>query len=95
MEVDYYSKYLKYKNKYLKLKGQLGAAVTKKTKKEKNECYKHGHAYCTTLAIGCHWNGRNCVNNTCFKNAFGKKRGPLDCTATAGCTWHNSKCTLK
>ncbi len=29
MEVDYYSKYLKYKSKYLELKAQLGSGVGK------------------------------------------------------------------
>ena len=91
MEVDYYSKYLKYKNKYTELKKQLGSAVTKK----KQECSTHDHAYCSTLAIGCHWNGKKCVNNRCLNNDSGSKRGPIDCTATIGCTWTDKECINK
>ena len=32
MEVDYYAKYLKYKNKYIELKEQMGGAVIKGVK---------------------------------------------------------------
>ena len=39
MEVDYYSKYLKYKNKYTELKKQLGSAVTKKNKNGKKRMF--------------------------------------------------------
>jgi hypothetical protein len=94
MEVDYYSKYLKYKKRYLELKAQIGSAVTKTTKKE---CSKHGHAYCSTLAIGCHWNGKKCVINTCYENDFGYIRGPDDCRITMGCTWDSNKdkCDIK
>jgi hypothetical protein len=97
MQVDYYSKYLKYKTKYLELKEQIGSAVTKTTKTEKEECEKHGHIYCSTLAIGCHWNGKNCVNNTCYKNNLGNIRGQNDCTITMGCTWdsNKNKCVIK
>ncbi len=95
MEVDYYSKYLKYKKRYLELKAQIGSAVTKTTKKEKDECSNHGHGYCSTLALGCHWDGKKCVNNKCYKNDFGKKRGSIDCKVTVGCTWHKGRCATK
>ena len=38
MEVDYYSKYLKYKAKYLELKAQLGAGGSIGCHKEKTIC---------------------------------------------------------
>ena len=37
------------------------------------------------------------VNNRCLNNDSGSKRGPIDCTATIGCTWDSDKerCNVK
>ena len=98
MEVDYYSKYLKYKNKYTELKKQMGGAVIKGVK-----CSDKSYPICT-VKPGCHWDYRigekskgKCKENSCPTNDFGIKRGQVDCTATIGCTWDSDKerCNVK
>ncbi len=47
MEIDYYAKYLKYKNKYLELKEQLGGANDKCSKlKKEDQCNEN---------VSCKW----------------------------------------
>ena len=92
MEVDYYAKYLKYKNKYIQLKEQIGGVVIDGIK-----CNKHGHFFCSNLAIGCHWNKDTLNNNTqkkglCVKNEcsqYDKKHCPL------GCHWNKDTINTK
>ncbi len=66
MEVDYYSKYLKYKNKYLKLKGQMGGDPYKcDTKKTDATCNKIDK---------CKWNTEKNTCNIRYCRDFEDKR---------------------
>ena len=67
MEVDYYSKYLKYKAKYLELKAQLGGdqkcevpdckcSNFEKTDNEQRKCYKRN----------CYFICKNCEHESRF-----------------------------
>jgi hypothetical protein len=57
MEVDYYSKYLKYKNKYTELKKQLGGDAYKcDTKKTADTCKDN-----------CKWDGEKCRIKKCHE----------------------------
>jgi hypothetical protein len=97
MEVDYYSKYLKYKKKYTELKKQLGGAVIRGVK-----CRDKNVVTCGATP-GCHWDfeiGKarktgSCKKNECDVNDFGIIRGRIDCNATIGCTWYKDECIDK
>ncbi len=94
MEVDYYAKYLKYKNKYLELKEQMGGAVIKEV-----TCKGKNIITCGATR-GCHWDfeiGKtkkkgSCKKNECYVNDFGIKRGKIDCGITTGCKWSGTDC---
>jgi hypothetical protein len=72
MEVDYYQKYLKYKNKYLELKAQMGG---------EDKCNKIGRYTCA-LTKGCKYDKdiKKCRQIYCHE------RDILGCTLTSGCT---------
>jgi hypothetical protein len=54
MEDNYYSKYLKYKLKYLKLKKQLGGY----------KCENFEQSRCN-ITPGCKWSGKTCIKKSC------------------------------
>ncbi len=94
--MDYHEKYLKYKAKYLDLKDKLEGGVVNDVTQE--ECKKHDKLYCSTSAIGCHWNEQytnkygniietGCVKNICKTDNNNKLRTKFDCSITTGCEW--------
>ncbi len=80
MEIDYYSKYLKYKNKYIQLKEQIGGI----------DCANHAnHAIATcSLIPGCTKSveAGKCKQTKCINNSM--------CNITRGCNYNDkiNKC---
>jgi hypothetical protein len=87
MDIDYYAKYLKYKNKYIELKKQMGG-VQDIINKDTICNLITTQSNCTNKK-GCHWNGTTCKNNMCkFNN--GKLRTEPDCNKIlpiTSCEW--------
>ncbi len=83
MEVDYYSKYLKYKNKYTELKKQLGGDHVNSGAK----CDKKSYKACIIPYNGCHWNDKKCVKTSCKTDKAGERRDYNSCSKTTGCIW--------
>jgi hypothetical protein len=76
MEVNYYSKYLKYKTKYLQLKAQLGGDDNLKdiiTDITEKKCNKKKEKDCKE-ETGCYYKSDKCIKNTCDNNKIGSRR---------------------
>jgi hypothetical protein len=74
--MSYYEKYLKYKNKYLQLKAQLGGECDVL---EKFNCNKKDECMYNNL-------GFKCMDHPCTKNTT-QETCPKD-----KCSWNNDKC---
>jgi hypothetical protein len=74
--MSYYSKYLKYKTKYLQLKAQLGGDII--TDITIKECGKKKEKDCKE-EIGCYKFDGKCYKTLCERNRKGERRSEHKC----------------
>ncbi len=100
MEVNYYLKYLKYKNKYTKLKKQLGGDTGKKIEFNK-ECKTIDNENVCKKTNNCYWGYINAGENKCHSVSCNylkdndldqAHRGKESCLEySSSCIWDDTK----